>query len=119
MRARGTEHAYPGTWLAVRLGVEPRELEIRRRAGELFAFPSADGRDYLYPAWQFDESGNPLPAVARIAQAARAAGLDSGELNDLLLRRDGITGTSRLIDHVRAGREERVLEAIRSTPRRG
>jgi hypothetical protein len=102
----------------MRLGIEPRELDIRRRAGELIAFPTGDGRDYLYPAWQLDDAGHPLPEVARVVQAARAAGLDAAALNDLLLRRDGITGTRRLIDDVREGREERVLEAIRAASRR-
>ena len=107
------EHAYPGTWLAMRLGLDPRELEIRRRAGEVFAFPSPDGREYLYPAWQFDESGNPLPGVARVSHAARSAGLRPDELSEILLRRDGMTGRGRLLDCVREGREERVLDAIR------
>jgi hypothetical protein len=102
----------------MRLGIEPRELDIRRRAGEIIAFPTPDGREYLYPAWQLDAAGNPLPGVARVVQAARAAGLDAPALNDLLLRRDGMTGTRRLIDDVREGREERVLEEIRAASRR-
>jgi hypothetical protein len=114
MSPGAADHAIPGTWLAMRLGIDPRELDIRRRAGELFAFPSADGREYLYPAWQLDERGRPLPAVVRVVQAARAAGLDGQALNDLLLRRDGMTGSGRLIDRVREGHEERVLAAIRT-----
>jgi hypothetical protein len=107
-----------GAWLAVKLGLEPRALDARRRAGELLAVPTPEkGADFLYPVWQFDPDGRPLPAVGRLVSAARAAGLDDAELHDLLQRRDGMTGTGRLLDQVRAGREERALDVIRSTAR--
>ncbi|MBD0289681.1 MAG: hypothetical protein ICV74_00385 [Thermoleophilia bacterium] len=109
--------AYPGSWLAIKLGIEPRELDVRRRSGELLAVRSQDGRDYLYPAWQFDANGRPYVAVARVVAAGRAAGLTDDELFDLLERRDGMTSTRRLWEYVRDGREERVLDVIRTAPR--
>jgi hypothetical protein len=114
---RGTV-TYPGSWLSTRLGIDPRELDIRRRAGDLIGVRGQNGRDYHYPAWQLDEDLQPFPVVGRIVRAARQAGLRDDELHDLLNRRDGMTGSGRLIDSLHAGREDRVLNAIRAAARR-
>jgi hypothetical protein len=103
---------YSGAWLAMKLGVEPLEIDRRRRAGELFGVPA--GTEYRYPSWQFDHAGRTLPVVAQILAAARHSGLSATELDSLLDRRDGLTGTTRLVDSLRAGREEHVLSAIRA-----
>jgi hypothetical protein len=105
---------YTGAWLAMTLGVEPLEIDRRRRAGELLGVPTRPGEDYRYPAWQFDRAGRPLPVVADVLAAARQAGLDATQLDALLARREGMTGSTRLVDALRAGREEHVLAAIRS-----
>jgi hypothetical protein len=105
-----------GSWLAIKLGVEPRVLDARRRAGELLAVPEEHGDDHLYPMWQFGPDGRVLPAAARALAAARAAGLDQDELYALLRRRH-MTGGGRLLDALREGREEPVLEAIRASAR--
>lgn len=109
--------SYTDAWLATKLGVDPRELDGRRRAGELLGVPRAGGLDYAYPSWQFDPDGRPLPGIPRIVQAARQAGLDERSLYEFLLRRDGMTGQGRLVDAVREGREDRVLDLIRTLPR--
>ena len=111
--------AYTGAWLAAKLGVEPRELDVRRRSGELLGVPLGRGTEYVYPAWQFDPAGRPLPAIARVVAAAREAGLSDAELADLLARRDGMTGRTRLLDALRTGREEHVVGEIRRAGRRG
>ena len=112
---RPTSSNYSGAWLAIKLGVDPRVVEARRRAGELLGVPAAEkGSDFLYPAWQFDDAGEPLPAVSRVVHAGRVAGLDDRELHDLLQRRDGMTGSGRILDSLREGREDRALEAIRA-----
>jgi hypothetical protein len=116
-RARG-EATLPAAWLAVRLGLEPRIIESRRRAGELLGVRSPDGSDYLYPLWQFDAEGQPSPAVARVVQEARRYGLDDEALYDLLRRRQGMRGGERLVDVLRAGREDRVLELVRAAARK-
>ncbi len=104
--------AYSGAWLAMKLGVEPLEIDRRRRAGELLGVPQ--GTEYRYPSWQFDQAGRTLPIVEPILAAAKRAGLDATELDALLGRREGLTGTTRLVDSLRAGREEHVLSAIRA-----
>ena len=99
----------------MKLGVEPRELDVRRRSGELLGVPTEGSSDHLYPAWQFDDDGRPLPDIARVVGAGRQAGLSDRELADLLQRRDGMTGSGRLLDSVREGRLERALDVIRAT----
>ena len=115
MATARTDAAYTGAWLASRLGVEPRRLDVRRRAGELLAVPAdADASDWLYPAWQFDRSFRTVPAVVRVLAAAREAGLNAQQLDALLQRRDGLTGTHRLVDSLVEGRDDHVLATIRS-----
>ena len=116
-RRRG-DAALAAAWLAVTLGVEPREIESRRRAGELLGVRGPDGTDYVYPLWQFDADGRPSPLVARVVQAARREGLRDDALYALLVRRQGMRGNERLLDALLAGREDRVLQAIRAEARR-
>jgi hypothetical protein len=110
------EVTYSGSWLAIKLGLEPRELDRLRRAGEYVAVRASGGRetDYLYPAWQLDAAGRPLPGVAELVRAARERGLDDEQLVALMLRREGLTGSSHLADAFRAGHRERVLAAVRA-----
>jgi hypothetical protein len=114
MRAMDETSAYTGAWLAMKLGVEPLEIDRRRRAGELLGVPGGPGEEYRYPFWQFDQAGRTLPVVERVLAAARQASLDATQLDELLGRREGLTGSTRLLDSLRAGREEHVLAAIRS-----
>lgn len=114
---RRTNTTYSGAWLAMKLGVEPRVIDARRRAGEILGIPAEQGDDFLYPSWQFDETGEPIPGIERVVQAGRQAGLDDRGLHDLLQRRDGLMGSGRLLDSLREGRTERALEAIRAERR--
>jgi hypothetical protein len=116
VRPVSPEVTYSGSWLAIKLGLEPRELDRLRRAGEYVAVRASGGRetDYLYPAWQLDAAGRPLPGVAELVRAARERGLDDEQLVALMLRREGLTGRSRLADAFRAGHRERVLAAVRA-----
>ena len=50
----------PGSWLASRLGVHPREIERLRESGELFAVRGQE--EWLYPAWQFGPGGGSATA---------------------------------------------------------
>ena len=116
VRPVSAEVTYAGSWLAIKVGLEPRELDRLRRAGEYVAYRASGGREteYLYPAWQLDAAGRPLPGVAELVHAARERGFDDEQLVLLMLRREGLTGSSRLADAFRAGRTERVLAAVRS-----
>jgi hypothetical protein len=100
------------SWLASRLGSQPARIDSMRRAGELLGVRSQSG-EYLYPGWQFNSQGKPLPVVRDLIRTARAAGLDDNALYEVLSRRTGMSGR-RLADHVKAGDPEYVLRAVRA-----
>jgi hypothetical protein len=101
------------SWLAARLGADPARVDARRRAGELFAVPLDGGLEHLYPAWQFDAEGTPLPVVEHLLAAARIEGVDAAALDAFLNRRAG-TGGPRMWELLREGREDFVLASLRS-----
>ena len=101
----------PGSWLASRLGVNPREIERLRERGELFAV--RDGEEWLYPAWQFGPGGSIPAGVREAVKAARAAGLDEARLVALLRRPVGLVGGGRLLDLLFEGRSDFVLDVVR------
>jgi hypothetical protein len=105
--------SFTTSWLAARLGADPAQIDARRRAGELLAVPVRDGIDWLFPAWQFDTAGQPLPIVSRLLDAAKEAGMGPVELDAFLNRRAGVGGP-RMWEHVRNGRDDYVLSALRS-----
>lgn len=100
------------SWLAAKLGIQSGRIDAMRRAGELYAVRRPGEQDYLYPSWQFDERGRPLPIVERLIRTAREAGLDQQALEELLNRRAGLIGGRRLVDLIRSGAEEHVLEVV-------
>ena len=102
----------PASWLASRLGVDPREIEQLRERGELFAV--RDEGEWLYPAWQFGPGGSVPPGVRNAVKAARAAGLDERRLVALLRRPVGLIGAGRLLDLLFEGRSDYVVDAVRS-----
>jgi hypothetical protein len=104
----------PASWLSSRLGVSAREIETLRERGELFAVRANDGREWLYPAWQFGPGGK-IPAGVRAAvKAARAVGLDEARLVALLRRPVGLVGGGRLGDLLFEGRSDYVVDAVRA-----
>jgi len=114
--ANGANRAMSTSWLATRLGIDPVRVNAMRRAGELFAVRPGGSFEWMYPAWQFDPDGRPLPAVARVIRAAREAKLDEDQLAALLDQRVGIVGSGRrLLDVLREGDEATVLAAIRQS----
>jgi hypothetical protein len=109
--------ALSASWLASRLGEEPARLDAMRRAGELIAFLPEGAWERYYPLWQFDEEWRPLPNVPRIVGEARRAGLSENRLYQVLNSRLGLADRRRLADLLREGREDHVLEAVRSARR--
>jgi hypothetical protein len=105
----------PATWLAARIAVDPAKIDARRRAGELIAVRAPGSTEWFYPAWQFD-AWKPRRGIARIVAAARQAGLDEARLYDLLTAPLGLVGgdRKRLVDLLLEGREDEVVEAVRS-----
>jgi hypothetical protein len=109
--SRGTLTA---SWVGTRWGIDPVALEVRRRAGEVFASREPGSDEWLYPGWQFDDEGNVKPEVARVLAAAREAGIRAPRLAQILNRRAGLSGGQTLLDSLRAGDERQVLSAFRS-----
>jgi hypothetical protein len=109
------QESLSGSWLSSRLGVGTQRLDAMRRAGELLGVRRPGGQDYLYPAWQFGPDGKPLDVVPRLVAAARAQGLADERLYEILTSRTGLSGTTRLADALREGREDYVLAAVRSS----
>jgi hypothetical protein len=102
----------PGSWLASRLGVDPREIDQLRERGELFAVRGED--EWLYPAWQFGPGGSIPAGVRHAVKAARALGMDETRLAALLRRPVGLVGGARLLDLLFEGRSDYVLDAVRN-----
>ena len=111
-----TRDSLSGTRLADRLALQPAQIEALRRSGDLLAVRG--GRDYHYPAWQFNGGGKALPQVKALVAAARAHGVSDAQLCELLTRRVGLTRT-RVIDLVRAGDVELAHRLVRTTRSNG
>jgi hypothetical protein len=107
------ERALTTSWLAVRTGIDPMRLHALRRGGRLLAYRAPGSNEYLFPAWQFDESWQPLPVIGRLTAAAREAGIGEDRLLELLRSRVGIGGSERLVDLLREGEDERLVAAVR------
>jgi len=105
--------ALTSSWFAARWGIEPVALEVRRRAGELFATRDPGSDEWRYPSWQFDEEGHVRPEVARVLAAARAAGLRPEQLEELFNRRVGLAGGRTMLDSLLEGEDGPLLDAIR------
>jgi hypothetical protein len=111
------ERALTTSWLAAKLGTQSGRIDAMRRAGQLYAVRRPGEQDWLYPSWQFDENGRPLPFVERLMRTAREAGLDGDELEAVLNRRAGLVGGRRLVDLIRSGAEEHVLDVVAAAKR--
>jgi hypothetical protein len=112
--AKLEQESLSGSWLSTRLGVGTQRLDAMRRAGELLGVRRPGGQDYLYPAWQFTPDGTPRPVVARLVHTARASGLSDERLYEVLAARTGISGTERVADAIREGRDDYALSVVRS-----
>lgn len=111
---RLAQESLSGSWLSSRLGVGTHRLDAMRRAGELLGVRRPGGQDYLYPAWQFGADGRPREVIPRLVAAGRAQGMSDDRLYEVLTSRAGLSGTTRLADALREGRDEYVLSVVRS-----
>jgi hypothetical protein len=114
---RVQERALTTSWLAAKLGTQSGRIDAMRRAGRLYAVRRPGEPDWLYPSWQFDDDGRPLPFVERLMRTAREAGLDHDQLEAVLNRRAGLVGGRRLVDLIRSGAEEHVLDVVAAAKR--
>jgi hypothetical protein len=106
------------SWLATRLGVDPRRVDAMRRSGELIALRTPGRQEWRYPAWQFQRGFEPIPGIERVTAAGREAGLDENGLASFLSLKTGMTNGRTLADVLREGRVDHVVEAVRASPRR-
>jgi hypothetical protein len=114
MDVKAPPDSLSASWLAVRLGLEPRKIEAMRRAGELIAYRPDSAHEHYFPLWQFDDDWRPRPIVPQLVTAAREAGLSDTRLYALLNSRSGMGGDRKLADALREGRSDHVLNAIRT-----
>ena len=112
-RPKPYEDCISVSWLAARLGVDPVELETMRREGELIAVRKPDSTEWLYPAWQY-AGRTPRQVIPRLVRAVREMGLDDSRLYEVLTAPLGLGGRRRLADLVVEGRDEDVVQAVRS-----
>jgi hypothetical protein len=104
-----------GAWLSARLGIDATLIDRMRRGGELIAVRRDGQSDWLYPAWQF-RGTTPRPAVRRIVNAARDAGLDEIRLYEVLTMRMGLGAERRrLVDLLADGADDQVIQAVRDS----
>jgi hypothetical protein len=101
------------SWLAERLAVDPARIEAMRRSGELIAVRPEGETEWLYPSWQL-VGREPRTVIPRIVAAAAEARLDDARLYEVLTARLGLSGGRRLADLVVEGRDEEVVQAVRS-----
>lgn len=101
------------SWLAERLGIDPGRIDAMRRAGELIAVREEGSTEWLYPAWQLD-GREPRRVIPRVVAAARDVGLDEAHLYRMLTGPLGLRGERRLVDLILEGRDEDVVQAVRS-----
>jgi len=113
VRTKPYEDCLSQSWLAARLAVDPVELDVMRRDGELIAVRRPGSTEWLYPAWQY-AGRTPRQVMPRLVRAAREAGLDDRRLYEVLTAPLGLGGHRRLTDLVVEGRDDEVVEAVRS-----
>lgn len=58
--------------VAAQLGKVLGEVTALRKGGELLAVWLPSGQRFLYPTWQFDERGNPIPEVVALLALLRS-----------------------------------------------
>jgi len=99
------------SWLAVRLGLDPVQVNRLRESGRLLGVRDERG-EYVFPAWQFDDDGRPLPVVTRLLERARAARVRPEQVLELLERPVGLVGRTRFLDLLLGGSEARVVAEL-------
>jgi hypothetical protein len=92
-----------------------QRLKQLRDEDRLFAIDIPYQRGLVYPAWQLDSAGRPLPVMQTLIRAARGAGLDALGFHLLITGpREGARSGLRLLHD---GREDLVLALIRAADR--
>jgi hypothetical protein len=104
----------PASWLASRLGADREEMDRLRRGGELFATRPDGAEEWLYSVWQFGPGGEVPASVRSAVKTAQAKGLSEARVLEVLRRRVGLTGGSRMLDLLFQGDGRRVVAEIQA-----
>jgi hypothetical protein len=104
------EHALTASWLGIRLGRDPQALDRLRRAGQVLGVRR--NGSYAFPAWQFDARGRVLDGIPQAIAVARSAGVPDERVAELMQARVGLGGERRLVDSLREGDVDRVLDVV-------
>jgi hypothetical protein len=113
--ATGYADCLSASWLAARLAVEPRRIDVMRRSGELMAVRPPGATEWLYPGWQLHD-GRVRDVVPQLVAAARETGMDEQDLYRAMTGRHGLRGDGRLVDLLVGGDERQVLDVLRGRP---
>src|SRR5438132_1219470 len=84
-----------------------------RKSSTVRAMSRGGSTEWRYPAGQF-EGRSPGRVVPRLVNVAREAGFGESRLYEVLTAPMGLGGERRLVDLIREGRDEEVVEAVRS-----
>ncbi len=109
------DDAVSGSWLASRLGIDPRRVDAMRRGGELLAARHADSQEWHYPAWQFGRGFEVLAGLDRVIAAARESGMGDRQLAAFLSQRAGLVEGRPLGELLREGGVDHVVAAVRAS----
>jgi hypothetical protein len=102
------------SWLGSRHGIGAEGVDLMRRQGRLLGVRPEGAREDLFPTWQFGPDGRPLPGLQRVIAVARERGVGEERLLELLTARVGLGGRRRLVDALREGKVEFVVQTVRA-----
>jgi hypothetical protein len=112
--ARLAAECLPTATAPAGLGVSRQRPHQLARDGRLVAVPGGARRASLYPAWQCGGDGRPLPGLARVIAAARAAELDPATLHFLMTEPRDRLGGRAPADLLADGAVDAVVGALES-----
>jgi hypothetical protein len=100
------------------LGVSRQQLKHLRDAGRLVALRLPLRREFVYPAWQFSATGEPLEGISEVAQAAEDARLSPLGLHLLMVSSAAEDGTAPA-DWLASGKRDYVVQLVAASNAHG
>ena len=100
------------------LGVSRQQLKHLRDACRLVALRLPLRREFVYPAWQFSATGEPLEGISEVAQAAEEARLSPLALHLLMVSPAAEDGTTPA-DWLASGKRDYVVQLVAASNAQG